>query len=96
MMEQEKGMAGFTELTTWAFLQPGSAAKPNIPALKSAVKDLCQMTMQKTAGQRSRSGKKYRDRDLDIAANLERVKFTIIAEATLLVLSGKLDKLKEV
>lgn len=89
-------MKAWTELTTWAFLQPGSDAKPNIAALKSAVNDLCRMTMQKTAGQKSpRSGKKYNEKDIDVAANLERVKFTIIAEATLLVLSGKLDELKE-
>ena len=88
-MEQEPGMKGFTELTTWAFLQPGSAAKPNITALKLAVADLCRMTTQKTAGQRKN---KKSDLSWD---NLERVKFTIIAEATLLVLSGKLDGLEE-
>ena len=95
-MEQEPGMKGFTELTTWAFLQPGSAAKPNITALQLAVADLCRMVTQKTAGQkRPGSDKKYCERDLSVAENLERVKFTIIAEATLLVLSGKLDELKE-
>ena len=88
-MEQESGMKGFTELMTWAFLQPGSAAKPNITALKLAVADLCRMTTQKTAGQRKN---KKSDLSWD---NLERVKFTIIAEATLLVLSGKLDGLEE-
>lgn len=95
-MEQEQGMKGFTELTTWAFLQPGSAAKPNITALKEAVSELCRMATQKTAGQRNhKSGRKYNERDIDVAANLERVKFTIIAEATLLYLSGKLDELEE-
>ncbi len=89
MMEQEQGMKGFTELTTWAFLQPGSAARPNIAALKDAVNDLCRMTMQKTMGQR-----KNRATDINVAENLERVKFTIIAEATLLVLSGALDNLE--
>ena len=94
--EQDKTMAGFTQLTTWAFLQPGSAAQPNIAALKHAVYDLCRMATQKTAGQRSpTSGKKYAEKDISVAENLERVKFTIIAEATLLVLSGKLDELKE-
>lgn len=95
-MEQEQGMKGFTELTTWAFLQPGSAAKPNITALKLAVADLCRMVTQKSMGQKSpRSGKKYNERDISVAENLERVKFTIIAESVLLVLSGKLDGLEE-
>ena len=88
-------MAAWTDLMMWSFLQPGSAAKPNITALKLAVSDLCRMVTQKTAGQKNRAGKKYNERDIDVAANLERVKFTIIAEATLLVLSGKLDELKE-
>jgi len=87
-MEQEKGMAAWTDLMMWSFLQPGSAARPNIKALKEAVNDLCKMTMQKTAGQR----KKSKDISWD---NLERVKFTIICEAVLLVLSGKLDGLEE-
>ena len=85
-MDQEKGMAGLTEMALWSFLQPGAHQKPNIAALKEAVNDLCQMTMQKTAGQR-KNGK------CDISwDNLERVKFTIICEATLLVLSGRLDE----
>lgn len=88
MMEQENGMVGLTEMALWGFLQPGSHQKPDIPALKEAVNDLCRMTMQKTAGQRK--GKKG-----DISwDNLERVKFTIICEAVLLVLSGKLDKME--
>ena len=87
-MEQEKGMAGLTEMALWSFLQPGSHQHPNISVLKEAVNDLCHMTMQKTAGQRK--GKKG-----DISwDNLERVKFTIICEAVLLVLSGKLEELE--
>ena len=87
-MEQEKGMAGLTEMALWSFLQPGSHQHPNISVLKEAVNDLCHMTMQKTAGQRK--GKKG-----DISwDNLELVKFTIICEAVLLVLSGKLDELE--
>ena len=87
-MEQEKGMAGLTEMALWSFLQPGSHQHPNISVLKEAVNDLCHMTMQKTAGQRK--GKKG-----DISwDNLARVKFTIICEAVLLVLSGKLDELE--
>lgn len=95
MMEQEPGMKEFTALTTWAFLQPGTAAKPNITTLKQAVADLCRMVTQKTMGQKNpHSGKKYNENHIDVAENLERVKFMIIAEATLLVLSGKLDELK--
>jgi hypothetical protein len=44
--------------------------------------------MQKTAGQRKN---KKGDISWD---NLERIKFTIICEAVLLVLSGKLDGLE--
>lgn len=96
MMEQTPGMKGFTELATWSFLQPGNGQKANIPLLKEAVNDLCQMTTQKSAGQKSPlSGEKYNNKDLSVAENLERVKFTIICEAVLLVLSGKLDGLEE-
>lgn len=87
-MEQDRGMAGLTEMMLWSFLQPGAHQRPDIPALKDAVNELCQMTMQKTAGQRKG---KAGDVSWD---NLERVKFTIICEATLLVLSGKLDELE--
>lgn len=46
------------------------------------------MTMQKTAGQR-------KDRRGDIPFdNLDRLKWTILMEACLLVLSGKLDALE--
>ena len=38
MMEQEPGMKGFTELATWAFLQPGNGQKANISLLKDAVR----------------------------------------------------------
>lgn len=94
MMKQTKGMEGFTELAMWSFLQPGHGQKADIPLLKEAVHDLCQMTMQKTAGQKKPSGKgKYKEKDISWD-NLERVKFTIICEAVLLVLSGKLDQLE--
>ena len=86
MVEQDKGMESLTEMVMWSFLQPGAHHKPNIAALKEAVNDLCRMTMQKMAGQR-RGVKKDLSWD-----NMERVKFTIICEAVLLVLSGKLDK----
>lgn len=89
MMEQEKGMAALTEMAMWSFLQPGSHQQPNIEALKEAVNDLCHMTMQKTAGQG-----RYGHRSDISWDNLERLKFTIICEAVLLVLSGKLDELE--
>ena len=95
MMKQTKGMEGFTELAMWSFLQPGHGQKADISLLKEAVHDLCQMTMQKTAGQKRPNGKgKYKESDISWD-NLERVKFTIICEAVLLVLSGKLDKLED-
>ena len=40
MMEQEKGMAGLTEMALWSFLQPGAHHNPDISALKEAVNDL--------------------------------------------------------
>lgn len=62
--------------------------QPDIPLLKESVRDLCRMTMQKTAGQR-------KDRRGDIPFdNLDRLKWTILMEACLLVLSGKLDALE--
>ena len=94
MMEQTQGMKGFTELAIMSFLQPGHGQKADISLLKEAVHDLCQMTMQKTAGQKRPNGKgKYNEKDLSWD-NLERVKFTIICEAVLLVLSGELDQLE--
>lgn len=63
--------------------------KPNIPLLKEAVDELCHMLTQKTAGQRKN---KPKDVPFDI---LPRVKMTILVEATVLVLSGVLDRLEE-
>ena len=95
MLEQTQGMKGCTELAIMSFLQPGHGQKADILLLKEAVHDLCQMTMQKTAGQKRPNGKgKYNEKDLSWD-NLERVKFTIICEAVLLVLSGKLDVLED-
>ena len=95
MMEQTEAMKGFTELAMWSFLQPGNGQKADIGLLKESVNELCQMTMQKTAGQNRPSGKgKYKEKDISWD-NLERVKFQIICEAVLLVLSGKLDKLED-
>lgn len=59
--------------------------KANYPALKEACKELCQMMMQKTAGQR-----KDKPKDLSFD-DLERVKVTIICEAMALVFSGEYE-----
>lgn len=83
-------MKGFEELALWSFLQPGAHHKPDIPLLKEAVHDLCHMTMQKTSGQ-----EKYAKKGDISFDNLERLKFTILCEAVILVLSGKLDELEE-
>lgn len=77
------------ELGMWAMLQPGAHHKPDIPLLKEAVHDLCHMAMQKTAGQR-------KDRPKDISWDcLSGIKWTILMEACVLVLSGELDKLDD-
>ena len=76
------------EVGIWAMLQPGYAGQPDIPLLKESVHNLCHMAMQKTAGQR-------KDKRGDIPFdNLDRLKWTILMEACLLVLSGKLDALE--
>lgn len=74
------------DLAIWSFLQPHHQ-EVDIEGLKEAVNELIQMTTQKTAGQRTGS----KDLSFD---NLERVQFTIICEAVLLVLSGKLDNIE--
>lgn len=63
----------------WDFLKRQTA---NVPMLKSAVNTLVEMTMQKDAGQQGKG--------VPFEA-LEMVKWTIICEATCLVLSGELD-----
>lgn len=84
----EWGGTPMEEVGIWAMLQPEHAGQPDIPLLKESVRDLCRMTMQKTAGQR-------KDRRGDISFdNLDRLKWTILMEACLLVLSGKLDALE--
>ena len=89
-MEQSAGMKGLTDMAIMSFLSPNASAEPNIADLKAAVHTLCKMAAQKTAGQRNPfSGRRYAPRDVDVAVNLERVKFTIICEAVLLVLSGE-------
>ena len=95
MLEQEPMMAAHTDMAIMSFLMPGNGQKADIGLLKESVNELCRMTMQKTAGQNRPSGKgKYKEKDISWD-NLERVKFQIICEAVLLVLSGKLDKLED-
>ena len=63
--------------------------KENIPALKEYVFDLIKMTTQKTAGQR-------RETKNDISWDeLDMTLMSIVIEATALVLSGRLDELKD-
>ena len=76
------------DFTMWAMLQDmGQCFEPDV--LEDLVRQWIQMATQKTAGQRK---DKARDLNWD---NLERVKMGILGEAVALVLSGKLDKLKE-
>nr|DAK71489.1 MAG TPA: hypothetical protein [Caudoviricetes sp.] len=86
----ERNMNGMLDVAIWGFLQPGSHHELDIPLLKESVHQLCRMTMQKTAGQ-----KPYAKKDDISFDNLERLKWQIICEAVLLVLSGKLDRLDE-
>ena len=76
------------DFTMWAMLQDmGQCFEPDV--LEDLVRQWIQMATQKIAGQRKN---KARDLSWD---NLERVKMGILGEAVALVLSGKLDKLKE-
>lgn len=71
----------------WSFLMD-RGQKANIPELKSAVYRLIQMTTQKTAGQRKKfTHIPWETLDMEI--------MRIVIEATALVLSGKLDELKD-
>lgn len=72
--------------TMWRFLMD-FGQKENIPALKEYVYDLIQMTTQKDAGQRKTKG------NIDFA-ELDMTMFSIVCEATALVLSGRLDELE--
>ena len=76
------------DFTMWAMLKDmGQCFEPDV--LEELVRQWIQMATQKTAGQRK---DKARDVNWD---NLERVKMGILGESVALVLSGKLDKLKE-
>lgn len=70
----------------WSFLMD-KGQKANIPALKEYVYDLIQLTTQKDAGQRGKS-KNISFDDVDM------IMFSIVCEATALVLSGELEKLE--
>ena len=72
--------------TMWHFLKDGGQ-KENIPALKEYVYDLIQMATQKDAGQRG-NAKNIPWEHLDMTM------FSIVCEATALVLSGRLDELE--
>ena len=84
------GGSPLEELGIWAAFQPGAHHKPNIKALKQAVNDLCHLTMQKTAGQKKHA--KAGDLSFD---DLDGIKWTILIEAVILVLSGKLDGMED-
>lgn len=74
--------------TMWTFLMD-KGQKANIPALKEYVYDLIKMTTQKTAGQRQTA-----KHDIDWA-ELDMTLWSIVIEATALVLSGRLDELEK-
>lgn len=72
--------------TMWTFLMD-KGQKENIPALKEYVYDLIKMTTQKDAGQRSTKGNiDWNELDMTV--------WSIVIEATALVLSGRLDELE--
>lgn len=72
--------------TMWHFLMDGGQ-KENIPALKEYVYDLIKATTQKDAGQRGKAGNIPFD-------HVDMIMFSIVCEATALVLSGRLDELE--
>lgn len=75
--------------TMWHFLLKGHQ-KANIPVLEEYCNQLITATTQKTAGQRKDDQAKGRV-NWD---ELEMIIMSIVIEATALVLSGELDKLK--
>ena len=71
----------------WNFLKIGNQ-KAKIPLLKEYVFDLIQLMTQKTAGQRGNK--------TDISFDdIETIKNCIVLEAMALVLSGKLEDIKD-
>jgi hypothetical protein len=73
----------------WGFLMD-KGQKANISALKGYVYDLIQMTTQKTGGHENHTKKGY-----ICNKECEMTMFSIVIEATALVLSGKLDELEK-
>lgn len=71
----------------WGFLMTGGQ-KANIPALKGYVYDLIQATTQRTGGQDG-----YKKADHISFTDLDMIWFSIVIEASALVLSGELDEL---
>lgn len=86
----------FEDFSMWAMLQPGGQ-KGSVTNLKSFVHDWITMATQKTAGQRKNSkGIPWEPGSKTVSwDNLERVKMGILCEAVALVLSGKLDSIKD-
>ena len=80
--------ANAIKTTMWKFLMD-KGQKENIPALKEYVFDLIKMTTQKTAGQRKEVKDNISWHELDMTL------MSIVIEATALVLSGRLDELKD-
>lgn len=80
--------ANAIKTTMWKFLMD-KGQKENIPALKEYVFDLIKMTTQKTTGQRRETKNDISWDELDMAL------MSIVIEATALVLSGRLDELKD-
>ena len=71
----------------WSFLMD-KGQKTNIAALKENVNDLIKATTQKTAGQRNNKRSDINWEELDMTL------WSIVIEATALVLSGALDGLE--
>ena len=80
--------ANAIKTTMWKFLMD-KGQKENIPALKEYVYGLIKMTTQKTAGQRKEVKDNISWDELDMTL------MSIVIEATALVLSGRLDELKD-
>lgn len=80
--------ANAIKTTMWKFLMD-KGQKENIPALKEYVYDLIKMATQKTAGQRKEVKDNISWDELDMTL------MSIVIEATALVLSGRLDELKD-
>ena len=74
--------------TMWQFLMMGGQVA-DVPALKGYVNSLIKATTQSNAGQRGTKG------NIDWK-ELDMVLWSIVMEATALVLSGKLDELEGV